>query len=49
MLKSKDVLNKDGKQFHLNCTSKDIGEYVLLPGDPERTNLIAQNLIILSL
>lgn len=44
MLKSKDVLNKDGKQFHLNCTSKDIGEYVLLPGDPERTNLIAQKL-----
>ncbi len=27
--------------FHLKCTSKDIGKYVFLPGDPGRTDFIA--------
>lgn len=44
MLISKNILNQEGKQYHLNCTSEEIGEYVLLPGDPSRTDLLAQEL-----
>ncbi|WP_394272364.1 nucleoside phosphorylase [Butyricicoccus sp.] len=31
----------DGKQMHLQCTAKDIGRYVILPGDPGRCAAIA--------
>lgn len=31
----------DGKQMHLQCTSEDIGRYVILPGDPGRCAVIA--------
>ncbi|MDR1540517.1 MAG: nucleoside phosphorylase [Clostridiales bacterium] len=41
ILKSKNVLNAEGKQYHICCKPGDIGRYVLLPGDPFRTDLIA--------
>lgn len=31
----------DGKQMHLQCTAKEIGRYVILPGDPGRCAAIA--------
>lgn len=30
-----------GKQFHIHCTSGDVGRYVILPGDPGRCESIA--------
>lgn len=32
----------DGRQMHIQCTEKDIGKYVILPGDPGRCERIAQ-------
>ena len=32
----------NGKQYHLQCTAEDIGEYCLLPGDPARCDGIAR-------
>ncbi len=32
---------EDGKQYHIRCKEGDVGRYVLLPGDPFRTDLIA--------
>lgn len=32
------------KQYHIQCSSEDIGRYVFLPGDPFRTDLIASYL-----
>ena len=29
------------KQFHIRCTSEDIGRYCILPGDPGRVSAIA--------
>lgn len=40
-LQSKDVLNDKGQQYHIACKRGDVGRYVLLPGDPFRTDLIA--------
>lgn len=37
-----DSLNEKGQHYHICCTKGDIGKYVLLPGDPFRTDLIAQ-------
>lgn len=37
----KDVRNKEGQQYHICCKPGDVGRYVLLPGDPFRTDLIA--------
>ena len=31
----------DGKQMHIRCTGNDIGQYVILPGDPGRCERIA--------
>lgn len=31
----------DGKQHHIQCKEGDVGRYVLLPGDPFRTDKIA--------
>lgn len=31
----------DGKQMHIQCTEKDVGGYVILPGDPGRCERIA--------
>ena len=33
-------MNKD-KMYHIHCKPGDVGRYVLLPGDPGRTDLIA--------
>ncbi len=33
-----------GKEFHINVSKEDIGEYVILPGDPGRCEKIAQYL-----
>ncbi len=35
------MLTEDGKQYHIRCKEGDVGRYVLLPGDPFRTDLIA--------
>ena len=35
------MLTQDGKQYHIRCGEGDVGKYVLLPGDPFRTDLIA--------
>lgn len=40
-MKVKDVVNKKGEQYHICCKPGDVGRYVLLPGDPFRTDLIA--------
>ncbi len=42
-IQSKEVLNSKGEQYHIACKKGDIGEYVLLPGDPFRTDLIAKH------
>ncbi len=42
-IQSKEVLNEKGQQYHICCKPGDVGEYVLLPGDPFRTDLIAQH------
>lgn len=41
-IQSKDVLNEKGQQYHICCKKGDVGKYVLLPGDPFRTDIIAQ-------
>ena len=33
--------NQDIKQYHIDCQKGDVGEYVLLPGSPDRVPLIA--------
>ncbi|MDR2841763.1 MAG: nucleoside phosphorylase, partial [Spirochaetaceae bacterium] len=43
-IQSKNVLTADGKQYHIRCKEGDVGRYVLLPGDPFRTDIIAQHL-----
>ena len=43
MAKKIDILrNEEGKAYHVNIQEGDIGRYVLLPGDPFRTDMIAQ-------
>lgn len=32
---------EDGRLYHIHCKPGDVGRYVLLPGDPFRTDLIA--------
>lgn len=44
MLTVKHELNAKGQQYHICCSEGDVGRYVLLPGDPFRTDLIAQRL-----
>lgn len=36
------VINENGKMYHVHLAKGDIGRYVLLPGDPFRTDMIAQ-------
>lgn len=38
------MLEQDGRYHHIQLTKEDVGRYVLLPGDPARTDLIAQYL-----
>ena len=35
------MLTPDGKLYHIHCKPGNVGRYVLLPGDPFRTDLIA--------
>ena len=35
------MFTPDGKLYHIHCKPGDVGRYVLLPGDPFRTDLIA--------
>ena len=35
------MLTEDGLQYHVRMKEGDIGEYVFLPGDPFRTDVIA--------
>ena len=41
-IQSKEVVTEDGKQYHIRCSKGDVGRYVLVPGDPFRTDKIAQ-------
>ena len=41
-IQSKEVLNEKGQQYHICVEKGQIGKYVLLPGDPGRTDLIAR-------
>ncbi|MGI6080654.1 MAG: nucleoside phosphorylase [Candidatus Avilachnospira sp.] len=43
-IQSKEVTNSEGKQYHICCGKGDVGRYVLLPGDPFRTDIIAKHL-----
>lgn len=43
-IQSKNLTVEGGLQKHLRCKAEDIGRYVLLPGDPFRTDIIAQYL-----
>lgn len=43
MLTVKESLNDKGQQYHICCTKGDVGRYVLLPGDPFRTDIIAKH------
>lgn len=36
-----EELNSKGQQYHICCKPGDVGRYVLLPGDPFRTDTIA--------
>ncbi len=38
------MMVRDGKMYHIQCAKGEIGRYVLLPGDPFRTDLIAKYL-----
>ena len=35
------MINTSDKMYHIQCAKGDVGRYVLLPGDPFRTDLIA--------
>ena len=41
MLTTKQELTPEGLQYHIRCKKGDVGRYVLLPGDPFRTDFIA--------
>ena len=38
------MLKRDGVFYHIHCKEGDVGRYVLLPGDPFRTDKIAEYL-----
>ncbi len=44
-IQSKEVLMDDGsgRQYHIHCKNGEVGKYVLLPGDPFRTDRIAKH------
>ncbi len=39
---NKDERTKGIKQYHIGMVEGDVAEYILLPGDPFRTDIIAQ-------
>ena len=44
-----ESLNDKGQQYHIQCSKGDVGRYVLLPGDPFRTDLIGVTAFAMSL
>lgn len=42
MSKANEQYSSDGVQYHIKCRKGDVGDYVLLPGDPGRIDLIAE-------
>ena len=38
------VVNDEGLMYHVHCRPGDVGRYVILPGDPFRTDTIAKKL-----
>lgn len=36
------MLTEDGRMYHIHLKKGDVGRYVLLPGDPARTDMIAK-------
>lgn len=38
------MFEKNGRFYHIHCKKGDVGRYVLLPGDPFRTDIIASYL-----
>lgn len=44
MALNKDDKTKGIKQYHIHLRPGDVGDYVLLPGDPERANVVAEYL-----
>ena len=40
----KMAITQGQKQYHIALTPEDIGEYVLLPGDPARSDIAAKYL-----
>lgn len=43
-IQSNECLDQEGRQYHIKCRKGDIGRYVLVPGDPFRTDIIASYL-----
>lgn len=41
-IQSDEVLCDDGSQYHIKCKKGEVGKYVLVPGDPFRTDKIAE-------
>lgn len=41
-IQSEEVLCEDGSQYHIKCKKGEVGKYVLVPGDPFRTDKIAE-------
>lgn len=39
---SKPVYSKNGEQYHIHLKKGDVGEYVIIPGDPKRCEKIAK-------
>jgi uridine phosphorylase len=44
MIKSRNLTDEQGRQHHIKCLPEQVGRYVLLPGDPFRTEIIAKHL-----
>ena len=40
--KVKNIYSDDGEQYHIRLKKGDVGEYVILPGDPKRCEKIAK-------
>ena len=38
----KNIYSRSGEQYHLMVKPGDVGEYVIVPGDPKRSAKIAQ-------
>ncbi|OWT33195.1 hypothetical protein BGI41_03690 [Methanobrevibacter sp. 87.7] len=37
-----DLRDKEGRMYHIQVKPGEIGEYVLIPGDPQRSKKIAK-------